>query len=63
MDQLLTHPVRLDQRLRAAQAGLAAKPRDARGRLVGRRTRRRQLRPVAAPVGRAPAVETSPAIA
>jgi len=60
MEQL-SRAVRLDQQLRAAEVVTAIQPRDARGRLLGRRTRRPRPRP-AGTLAR-PVIDTPPAIA
>jgi len=60
MDEMLTRAVRLDHQMLAAQATLAAQARDARGRMVGRRARRRHLRAVAERTPR-PIVAIAPA--
>lgn len=67
MDEMLTRAVRFDQQLLANNATLAAQARDARGRIVGRRARRRHLRAVASrtprPIVSIAAVDLPPAVA
>ena len=59
MDEL-TRAARLDRQLRAAEVVTAIQPRDARGRLMGRR---RRLGPAGTRLAIAPAADTPPAIA
>ncbi len=63
MDELLNRAVRTERQLLAADAALAAQVRDARGRPVGRRARRR-VRPALAPIPAATrTADVPPAIA